>query len=92
MAEKNNHYTGAGSFLSMVDRFLPLIKEYRKEFKADFKNLWALYYDCLRWFHDELRRKSYNSENLFFAIYLACNMVFPFEERVEERKKRKASA
>ena len=81
----------ASAFLPIVDKFCEVAKLYRESTASKYKNLWAQYYGCLRRLHSEFKSKGYSSENLYFAMYLACNMIFPIDERVEERQKAKGA-
>lgn len=78
----------ASTFLPMVDSVAKLMRHFREQTKDSFKNLWAQYHACIRWFHEEFRKRNYENETLFFLLYFAGNIVFPMEERAKDYKKK----
>lgn len=90
----NGYYDGTASFsakpfLSLVDKIAPVAKAYRGSEKIQkiSKKLWGQYFLALRGIMEQFRSRGYHSEELFFASYLACNLVFPLEERNAEKIK-----
>lgn len=79
----------AKPFLALVDKIVPVAEAYRKSdrIKKISKKLWGQYYLALRGIMEQLRARGYSSEELFFAVYLACNLVFPIDERNAEKAK-----
>lgn len=90
----NGYYDGtvtfsAEPFLALVDKIVPVAVAYRNSEKMSriSKKLWWRYYLALRGIMEQFRERGYDSEELFFAVYLACNLVFPIDERNAEKKK-----
>lgn len=83
----NGLYDGTATFdaedmLNCIDSLLPLTKQYRVLANGFIKKVGGQYYYVLSHLMDYFRyQRGTWSEETFFAIYMACNLVFPKEER-----------
>ena len=77
----------AKDMLSCIDSLLPIVKQYRALASGFIPTAGGQYFYVLTQMVDYFRCQRGNwSEETFFAIYMACNLVFPLKERLKKQK------
>lgn len=79
------------TFLPIVDRFVAILVDMRKDprFSQFYPKLWGQYYVAMKRLDRACRQQGICTEEISFAIYLAANIAFPLQERIDSKQPKK---